>query len=123
VVLPGFVRLGHRRPMRVRQHVEHALYLQCIAGIDARDAAARNCRLDHEAVDETLSLELGGVFRGARDLGAAIDAGGWRSDIGVHRLSHAIFLWACDCGVERAACIRVRTMARRASGSLKALWA
>src|SRR5438270_11516510 len=37
--------------------------------------------------------------------------------------AYAIRLFACDCGVPRAACVSARTMARRADSLLESLWA
>ena len=87
IVLVGLVVVGHRRPVLVGEHVEHALDAQRLAGVDARDAALGDGRVDDAAIGEAGDVELAGIFGLAGDLGAAVDAGGrlcryrvsWRS--------------------------------------------
>ena len=54
---------------------EHALDPQGLARIDPRDAAFGDGRLDDAAIGEPGHVELAGIFRGAGDLVAAVDAG------------------------------------------------
>ena len=74
------------------------------------------------AVNQAVGVELGGVFRRAGDLGAAIDARRRRSDVIGHCLT-ALSWSICDCGVPCAAWVSARTMALRASSILNALCA
>src|SRR5215475_13423027 len=70
-------------------------------------------------------IELAGVFRSTRNLGATVDTGCVGADVSGHWRVPAqrIFLLDCDCGVPAAACVSARTMARRARSILNALCA
>src|SRR5262249_5162813 len=100
---------------------EHAFDAQRLAGVDALDASLGDRRGDDAAVGEAGRIEFGGIFGRAGDLGASVDAGGRSADVGLHGVAHTIFLFDCDCGVPREACVSVRTMPRRASSILKEL--
>src|SRR6516162_6109995 len=109
--------------MLMRQHIDYAFNGKRRARVDARDAALGDGRCDATDVDAPGGIELAGVFRGAGNLGAAIDAGCGGADVSRHEPApaHRIFLLDCDCGVPAAACVSARTMARRARSILKAL--
>src|SRR5262249_25259511 len=111
-----------RRPVVVGQHIEHAVDAARLADVDARDAALGDGGGDDGAISEARHVELGRIFGGAGDLGAAVDPGGGSADESGHG-GHRTFLSDCDCGVPFAACVKARTMARRASSILNALWA
>ena len=126
VVLVGFRFGGHARPMLVGQDIENAFDTQRRAYVDARDAALGDRRGDDGAVNESRGVEFAGIFRAAGDFGMAVDARGGGADIGSRgggHGGHRIFLLDCDCGVAFAACVKARTMTRRARSILKALWA
>src|SRR5215467_12326619 len=75
---------------------------------------------------EIWHVEFAGIFGGASDFEAAVDAGGGLADLVAgcdhDALCQTTRLSDCDCGVARAACVSVRTMPRRASSILKSLW-
>ena len=52
VVLVGAVGVRHPRPVRVREHVDHAVDAQGIARVDARDPALGDGGCDDAAVGE-----------------------------------------------------------------------
>src|SRR5439155_26337187 len=85
LVLPGLIIVCERRAVRMREHVQNTLHLQCRASVEAQNASARNGGLDDEAMDQPVGRKFAGIFGGSGDLGPAVDARRWRSDIGVHR--------------------------------------
>src|SRR5262249_4295052 len=123
IILVGVAACGHARAVLVREKPENAIHAQGVTRVESDDAAARDGRGDDAAMGEIGGGELGGIFRRPGDFRAAIHAGGGSADRAGHGGAHAIFLWDCDCGVLRAAWVSARTMARRASGILKALCA
>ena len=122
IVVVGRVGAAHLGPVGMREHVEHVFDRQRATCVDLRDAAFGDGRGDDAAIGEVGGFELAGVLRRAGDLGASVDAGGRGADIRCHG-AHRIFLLDWTCGVPFAACVKVRTMARRASSILKALCA
>ena len=74
-VLVGVILVSHLRLILMGEHVDHAVNVQCSAGVDAQDPSLRNRRLDDIAMDEAGQVELAGVSGFAGDLGPAVDAG------------------------------------------------
>ena len=68
-------RGGDVRAIVVGEHFEDARHGECGAPIDALDAALGDLAPDRDAVSEMGNIELGGIFRPARDLEMAIDPG------------------------------------------------
>jgi hypothetical protein len=102
-------------------HVDYAGHAERRAGINAHDAALRNGGRYDAAVDKAGHVELASVMGGAGHFGASVDSWGSGADVGAH-VTHRIFLLDWTCGVPLAACVSVRTMARRASSILNVLW-
>ncbi len=121
LILVSFIVVRHARAVLVRNHVDNALDAQGGASLDPGDAALRDRRRDDAPVRKPGDIELGGVFRGAGDLGDAVDAGGGSADVLCHGDAQTIFLDDCDCGVPRAAWESARTMQRRARSILNML--
>jgi hypothetical protein len=63
----------------VGEDFEDAWHGECGAPIDAFDAALGDLTPDRDAVSEIGDIELGGIFRPARDLKMAIDTLRWPS--------------------------------------------
>ena len=74
IVLPGLVGAGHAGPVLMGEHVEHAFDTQRLAGVDARDAALRNGRLDHAAISKAGNAGFAGISGLAGDFGATVYA-------------------------------------------------
>lgn len=126
IVFPRAGRARHRRPVFMRENVEHAFDAQRVARVNVRDAALGDRRCHDGGVDEAIDIVLAGILGGAGHLGMTVDAGGRSADVGRCAISHGAhrtFLDDCDCGVPRAACVSARTTARRARSILKALCA
>jgi hypothetical protein len=101
VVLVRAIVIGHGRAVLVREHIDNAVDAQRLAHINAGDAAPGNSRRDDAAIGEAGAVELGSIFCGAGNLGAAVDAGCRRTDMLGHGLASLMFLadWTCDTRV------------------------
>jgi hypothetical protein len=76
----------------MRQDVENPGDPQRLGRVDAYNASFRYGRLDDTAIGEVALVEFAGVFRGACDLRAAVDAGCGSADVGHHGFARLIFL-------------------------------
>src|SRR5215213_8103300 len=83
--------------MFVREHIKHANYLQRLAGLEALYAPTGNRGLDDEAMDKSVGREFAGIFGGAGNLGSAVHARRWCSDIGFHRF---LTRSSCELAIE-----------------------
>ena len=128
-VLIVLVAPGGALAVLVRDHLDHAGHSLGRRGVDRRDLPAGDGARHDVAVREVRGGELTRVLGQPGDLGRAVDTGAGAADVGVaargaERLGHAdgpywMRLSESDCGVPAAACSRPRTMARRASSTLK----
>jgi len=108
------VEPGERRPVLVREDLDHPGELQDLSGVDRLDLSPSNGTRNDIPVEQVQNLGLGGVLRLAGDFGAAVDAAERSADVGRIRRH--------DEGLPRpAACVRARTITRRDSSILKVL--
>jgi hypothetical protein len=66
---------GHRRPVGARHHRLHAGQRERLRRIDAHDAGVRVGAAQHLPVQHAGELDVAGILRASRHLGAGIDLG------------------------------------------------
>ena len=102
LVVIGAVITRHRRAILMCEHIDHACNGKRIAGVDARDAAPGYSRGNDTGMGEAGDFELAGIFCGAGDLGAAINAGRGGADVSRHGPARLIFRLRRDRDLPRA---------------------
>ena len=102
LVVIGAVVARHRRAILMCEHVDHACNGKRLASVDARDAPLAIVDGNDTGMGEAGDFELAGIFRGAGDLGAAIDAGRGGADISRHGPARLIFQLRRDRDLPRA---------------------
>src|SRR3954469_22584727 len=102
LVVIGAVITRYRRAILMCQHIDYACNGKRIAGVDAPDAAPGYSRGNDTGMGKAGDFELAGIFRGAGDLGAAINAGRGSADISCHGPARLILRLRRDRDLPRA---------------------
>src|SRR3954447_14580088 len=102
LVVIGAVVARHRWAILMCEHIDHACNGKRLACVDARDSAPGDGRGNDTGMGEVGDFELAGIFRGAGDLGTAINAGRGSADVSCHRPTRLILRLRRDRDLPRA---------------------